>query len=767
MSYKKISELEPTFSLNGQDEFVVVQNGVTKKTNTVTVVSIASTATQNQIEQTPLHLKSIIASTSTSTGALIVDGGAAIKGNLNVGSSLRVSPQTLIESTSTTTGAITASGGIGITGNLNAGGLIRCGLTNAAVSTSTGTGTIVVSGGIGVSGRVSCGDISTGALTSSGVVSINSNIQGSNPNTGSLVVNGSVGVNGNINLADNRIINIGSAFTPTATDPLKPHRLMVGGSAAIKDNLAVGGISRFNIIDVTGGVDVSGEARVGSDLWCYGKLRIESETESSDSNTGAIVVSGGVGVGGNLNVDGTIKTNNLEISSDLTVEGNLAVNGTMTTINSTNLSVDDKNIDLGNVDSPSDITALGGGITLKGTTDKRIYWGLQSWNSNQNVNLESGNSYRINNTVVLDNTTLGEGVVNSSLTKLGTLINLNVSGQANIGSGTASTSIETGALVVSGGIGVTGNINCSRLTTSVVNTGNIQIGSQAQKATIVYNTATARTYTIPNAGSNADFVMTNGNQSILGIKNFSNLRTDYIYNAGGAGMIQFIAGYGTTIHDSVSIRQNLTVWLDVEMRGNVDVNGRQNIKSSQLSSSTNTGALVVLGGVGIGGNINAGGAVNKLTANTSSASTNTGTLVVTGGVGVGENINAGGIVTAAGVGVTGNLVVQGTTPSTATGTGSFVLSGGASIGGNLHVGGGVFAANLPRKHSQVIGTGIDSNIAVNHNLNTRDVIVNVYRNSDPWESINDVSVRRTNNNTLNLIFNSPPILNGLRVVVVG
>jgi hypothetical protein len=760
MSYKKISELEPIFSLSGQDQFVIVQNGVTKRTNTASIVNVSSVAAQNQIEQTPLNLKSIIASTSTSTGALVVEGGVAIKGNLNLGSSLRLLPQAPIESTSTTTGVISATGGIGITGNLNAGGLIRCGLTNAAVSTSTGTGTVVVSGGIGVSGRVSCGDIATGALTSSGVVSINSNIQSSNSNTGSLVVNGSVGVNGNINLADTRVLNIGSNFTPISVDSLKPNLLRVNGSVAIKDNLVAGGNSKFNLIDVNN-VDVSGEIRVGNGLWSYGNLRIEAETQSSSSNTGAMVVSGGVGVGGNLNVDGTIKTNNLEISNDLTVEGNLAVNGTMTTINSTNISVDDKNIELGSVEDPDDNTALGGGITLKGSTDKRIYWGLQSWNSNQNINLESGNSFRINNTVVLNNTTLGEGVVNSSLTKIGTLTSLSVSGQTNIGSGTASTSTETGALVISGGVGVSGNINCSRLTTSVVNTGNIQIGTQAQKATLVYSSPAVRTYTIPNAGANAEFVMNGGPQTISGNKVFTNLRTDNIHNVSGTAMIQFISGYGTTIHDSVSVRQNLTVWLNSELRGNVG------ITAPSASISRDTGALVVAGGVGISGNINVAGTNNRFTGNTASTNTSTGTLVVTGGIGIGGNINAGGTITAAGMGVTGNLVVQGTTPSTNTGTGSFVLSGGASIGGNLHVGGGIFAANLPRKFSQVIGTGIDLNIAVNHNLNTRDVIVNVYRNSDPWESINDVSIRRTNNNSINLVFNSAPILNGMKVVVVG
>jgi hypothetical protein len=53
-----------------------------------------------------------------------------------------------------------------------------------------------------------------------------------------------------------------------------------------------------------------------------------------------------------------------------TIAGDLVVNGTTTTINSTTLTVDDKNIELGSVASPTDAGADGGGITLKGTTDK-------------------------------------------------------------------------------------------------------------------------------------------------------------------------------------------------------------------------------------------------------------------------------------------------------------------------------------------------------------------------------------------------------------
>ena len=87
-------------------------------------------------------------------------------------------------------------------------------------------------------------------------------------------------------------------------------------------------------------------------------------------------VAGNQTVGGTLTVSGG---GSLNTTGTVTV-GDLVVNGTTTTINSTVLSVDDKNIELGSVASPSDTTAAGGGITLKGATDKTFLWDSTSLN---------------------------------------------------------------------------------------------------------------------------------------------------------------------------------------------------------------------------------------------------------------------------------------------------------------------------------------------------------------------------------------------------
>ena len=86
--------------------------------------------------------------------------------------------------------------------------------------------------------------------------------------------------------------------------------------------------------------------------------------------------------------------------TSLTLSGDLTVNGTTTTINSTEITVDDKNLVLGSVASPSDAGADGGGITLKGTTDKTFNWvdSTDSWTSSEHINLASGKNFKVNGT---------------------------------------------------------------------------------------------------------------------------------------------------------------------------------------------------------------------------------------------------------------------------------------------------------------------------------------------------------------------------------
>ena len=83
----------------------------------------------------------------------------------------------------------------------------------------------------------------------------------------------------------------------------------------------------------------------------------------------------------------TLVPNGTATDSAITFAGDFTVSGDTTTVNTETLLVEDKNIELGKVGSPSDSTADGGGITLKGSTDKTILWenDTDSWNFNQNI----------------------------------------------------------------------------------------------------------------------------------------------------------------------------------------------------------------------------------------------------------------------------------------------------------------------------------------------------------------------------------------------
>lgn len=241
---------------------------------------------------------------------------------------------------------------------------------------------------------------------------------------------------------------------------------------------------------------------------------------SSDSNTGIfldaadrlgistngvgriyIAADGKVGIGtsapsevldvvGNAEISGTLDvTGATTFDGNLTVEGNLTVNGTTTTIDSTTLVVEDKNIELGVVTTPTDVTADGGGITLKGTTDKTINWvnSTDAWTLSEHVNIASAKEYRIDGTKVLDATSLGSAVVSSSLTSVGT-IGTGVWNGTPIATAYIADSSVTSAKIVDGTI-VDADVNASAaIGLSKLATGALPTGITVASANIVDGT---------------------------------------------------------------------------------------------------------------------------------------------------------------------------------------------------------------------------------------------------------------------------------------
>tara|TARA_Y100000022_G_scaffold5781_1_gene4739 strand:+ start:304 stop:4212 length:3909 start_codon:yes stop_codon:yes gene_type:complete len=124
--------------------------------------------------------------------------------------------------------------------------------------------------------------------------------------------------------------------------------------------------------------------------------------------------------GGKVGIGTTTPEADLHVTGSVKVGGDLAVDGTFTTINSSTVSVDDKNIELGSTDSPTDLTADGGGITVKGATDKTFNWldATDAWTSSEHLYLADGKHFSADELRALD----GDGLKLSDQTASGVLI---------------------------------------------------------------------------------------------------------------------------------------------------------------------------------------------------------------------------------------------------------------------------------------------------------------------------------------------------------
>jgi hypothetical protein len=153
------------------------------------------------------------------------------------------------------------------------------------------------------------------------------------------------------------------------------------------------------------------------------KLNVLASTSSSEL---AGIISDETGTGALVFANTpTLVTPNIGAATgtSLVLSGDLTVNGTTTTINSTEITIDDKNLTLGSVATPTDAGADGGGLTLKGATDKTFSWidATDSWTSSEHLDLASGKVLKVAGTQVLSATeytgnaaTVTNGVYTSS-----------------------------------------------------------------------------------------------------------------------------------------------------------------------------------------------------------------------------------------------------------------------------------------------------------------------------------------------------------------
>lgn len=105
-------------------------------------------------------------------------------------------------------------------------------------------------------------------------------------------------------------------------------------------------------------------------------------------NNGNVVITKRFAVYKHKSLDGEyLPLSGGSLSGSLVVGGDLTVIGETQTINAVDIDVQDKTIILGNTDTPTDATANGGGIVLKGATDKTFLWDStkDAWTTGQHV----------------------------------------------------------------------------------------------------------------------------------------------------------------------------------------------------------------------------------------------------------------------------------------------------------------------------------------------------------------------------------------------
>jgi hypothetical protein len=184
--------------------------------------------------------------------------------------------------------------------------------------------------------------------------------------------------------------------------------------------------------------DLAGTVGLGSEVWDILGTANQIQTNAPGiGRTLTIALTDDVTVGGALTVSG-----------DTTIGGSLTVQGNLTYLDSTITQIQDKKIDLAYSDSPSDVAADGGGISIKGNTDYEIVWsaGLAAFTANQSWFPYSSNTYDLGSEAVQWRSLYVSGtseLTNVTIAGIGTLqqveINSGVINNTTVGaSGTAT-----------------------------------------------------------------------------------------------------------------------------------------------------------------------------------------------------------------------------------------------------------------------------------------------------------------------------------------
>ena len=428
-----------------------------------------------------------------------------------------------------------------------------------------------------------------------------------------------------------------------------------------------------------------------------GTLVITDGTISSEVNEDIIITSNGTG--------------KVDLQAEVTISGNLDI-GDDAADTVTFVGVVDSNI-LPDQDGIRDLGSASNSwnnLFLDGTATVNIA-NLTS------VDIDGGN---IDGTVI--------GAVNRAA---GSFTTLNANDQVTFSGNIASVDSTTGTIAVTGGVGISQNLNVGQ---DSVFTGDATVnGAFSATSTVDMNgaaaaisiqptgagTVTIRPGTVgaiddmaigANSASSGAFTTLTANNAVTFTQNVESTTST-------SGTLQVTGGIGAT--GNINIDGSLGVGTDATITGDTQINGALTVDPVNNSISfqpTGTGTVTIFPGVvgsidrmNIGATNRGTGAFTTLTANslttitdtTGSTLTTNGALVVDGGVGIAENVNIGGNINASEATFTGAINLS---PANAnvtispTGTGEVIVQpvGGLTINptaigtiDNVNIGGSV------------------------------------------------------------------------------
>jgi hypothetical protein len=677
-------------------------------------------------------------STSTETGAVIITGGVGVAQDITVGGKLRLATDYTISVDTTDMRFDSASSSSNY--KWYAG--------TDTVMTVTGTGTLSIS-------RVDAVEVydnSTRVLTSVTPVGGNaisiSAVSTSNANTTFTVnnegvtsavgttylgVSTSTGTVTFTNLGVQSLTGTDALGVSASTGTITLTNLGVtsaSGTTYLGVSASTGSITFTNlgVQTLTAGTDTSVSQSTGTvTIWNTSTLQtvtsrgattdqVVSITNATGANTstgGALQVTGGVGIGENLYVQGTLNVVGKTVFADTVV-----FNGTATYVLTTNTVYTDNILELHTTatgasttwafDDGKDIglrfhyynrtlaTGTNAGLVLANDTQWLEWYGSGVEGDNVFTGTQYGvfktGSIRLANADVnLQNTTTGALTVAGGVGIFGTQYIAGTGGVAN------NAAVDQQALIVAAnGLGVNGN---SYFTNNIGVGGNLSVtGTSVLSSAIVANNFTATGASTLNGAVTAN--------SSLGVQgNF--------------------AVTGTSIlTGNVTATNNLSVGGNFDVTGTTVLTGITTIVNVTDSASTDSGALVVSGGAGFGGNLTVGGNLNvvgiinatvegSISTATHIAGGATGAIPYQTAFGRTSFINpgvAGTILTSNGTGsqptYQNTLTLAGNANAVSTNSGALQVVGGLGVGRDAWIGGDLYVSG-----NQVLTTGTIGEVA--------------------------------------------------------